>query len=70
MYSQEDKEKFEEVIQIRGQLSKTDMDSIFILYKKYIKDISYYRTNCGCNNDIRNLFYKVLDFYTKNKNKF
>ena len=30
--------------------TKEDMDSIFLLYRKYIRNVTSYKTDCECSN--------------------
>jgi hypothetical protein len=52
-------------------LHSGDAEIIFQLYKKYVNpSATVYTTNCGCSTDIRNHFYKLLEWYSQNESKF
>ena len=51
--------------------TKEQMDTIYSLYKKYINPMQpMYRTNCQCAGNIVSLYWKLLEWYDANKEKF
>jgi hypothetical protein len=49
--------------------SHNDMESIYRLYKKYIKpNAPRYKTNCTCPTSIGAYYQKLLDWYSANWN--
>lgn len=52
-------------------LNTGDAEIIFQLYKKYVNPSALiYTTNCNCSTDIRNHFYKLIEWFSQNENKF
>lgn len=48
--------------------SKTDMDSCFNLYKKYLdNNIQSYRTDCTCSGSITSIFSLLTQWFELNK---
>jgi hypothetical protein len=51
--------------------SQSDLDSIFTLYKKYVNPgATTYQINCQCSISIQRFYQDLLDFYSKNGDKF
>lgn len=51
--------------------SQSDMDSIYRLYKKYIKpNAAMYKTNCTCPTSIGAYYQSLLDWYGENGHQF
>lgn len=51
--------------------SHDDMESIYHLYKKYIKaNAPRYKINCTCPTSIGAYYQKLLDWYSENGSNF
>lgn len=48
-----------------------DMESVFILYKKYINpELMSYNVGCSCSNSITKLYQELMYWYSMNVEKF
>ena len=51
--------------------TREDMDSIYRLFKKYIRpNAAPYRTDCNCGTSISKYYQLLLEFYAANSQKF
>jgi len=51
--------------------TKNDMDSIYELFKRYIRpNAVMYQTNCNCNTSISAYYQLLIEWYSGNANKF
>lgn len=46
--------------------SESEMNIIFIMYKKFIRDIPVYTTGCSCENNITKLYKDLMEWYKNN----
>ncbi len=61
-----DKMKIERLKHITSP-STSEMDDIFEMYKKYLDpNIQKYNVNCNCQNNIVNLYNKLIKWYGEN----
>jgi len=53
------------------KVSHEDMELIYGLYKKYINpNAARYATNCNCHTSISNYWRTLLDWFSKNGDRF
>lgn len=70
MYSKEDRLEILRLFKV-AVATQPDIDSIFKLYKKYVNSgASTYSTNCNCSISISRFYQDLLDWYSKNGDKF
>lgn len=51
--------------------SGRDMESVFVLYKRYINpELTSYNIGCGCSNSITKIYQELMYWYSINLEKF
>lgn len=51
--------------------NSSDMDLIFYYFNKYVdRSIMSYRTDCECSSGIRDIYYRLMRWYSGNINNF
>ncbi len=52
----------EEIQRLKNSpITESDHNMIFMLYKKYVKDIWNYTTGCNCDNGIEKLYKELME---------
>lgn len=68
MYSVEDQTEILRLYKV-AVATQSDMDSIYHLFKKYIRpNAVMYQTNCNCSTSIGAYYQLLLEFYSTNTN--
>lgn len=68
MYSVEDQTEILRLYKV-VVATQNDMDSIYHLFKKYIRpNATQYQTNCNCSTSIGAYYQLLLDWYSVNTN--
>ena len=70
MFNKEDQDEILRLAKV-AVATKNDMDSIYELFKKYIRpNAVMYQTNCNCNTSISAYYQLLIEWYSQNANKF
>jgi uncharacterized membrane protein YjdF len=70
MFNKEDQDEILRLAKV-AVATKNDMDSIYELLKRYIRpNAVMYQTNCNCNTSISAYYQLLIEWYSKNADKF
>ena len=70
MYSKQDQNEILRLAKV-AVATQHDMDSIYELFKRYIRpNAVMYQTNCNCNTSISAYYQLLIEWYSKNADKF
>ena len=70
MYLEADKEEILRLAKV-AVATQADMDSIYELFKKYIRpNAAMYQISCNCNTSISKYYQLLLEWYSENNDKF
>jgi hypothetical protein len=70
MWSKEDQTEILRLAKV-AVATQADMDSIYELFKRYIRpNAVIYQINCNCNTSISKYYQLLLEFYSENADKF
>lgn len=70
MFATEDSEKIRRFYRV-ATATREDMDEIYFFYKKYLNaNARPYLTNCKCGSSISTYYQQLMDWYSKNADKF
>jgi hypothetical protein len=70
MYSKQDQNEILRLAKV-AVATQHDMDSIYELFKRYIRpNAVMYQTNCNCNTSISAYYQLLIEWYSKNGDKF
>ena len=70
MWSKEDQDEILRLAKV-AVATQADMDSIYELFKRYIRpNAVMYQINCNCNTSISKYYQLLLEFYSENADKF
>lgn len=70
MYSKQDQDEILRLAKV-AVATQHDMDSIYELFKRYIRpNAAQYQINCNCNTSISKYYQLLLEWYSENASKF
>jgi hypothetical protein len=70
MYSVEDRVEILRLAKV-AVATQADMDSIYELFKRYIRpNAVMYQISCNCNTSISKYYQLLLEWYSENADKF
>lgn len=70
MYSKQDQDEILRLAKV-AVATQADMDSIYELFKKYIRpNAVMYQLSCNCNTSISKYYQLLLEWYSENADKF
>jgi hypothetical protein len=70
MYQKEDQDEILRLAKV-AVATQSDMDSIYYLFKKYIRpNAVMYQVNCNCSTSIAKYYQLLLEWYSENNQKF
>lgn len=70
MYNKQDQDEILRLAKV-AVATQADMDSIYELFKRYIRpNAVMYQINCNCNTSISAYYQMLIEWYSKNADKF
>ena len=70
MFSKQDQDEILRLAKV-AVATQQDMDSIYELFKRYIRpNAVMYQKSCNCSTSISSYYQLLIDWYSKNANKF
>lgn len=70
MFTKEDQDEILRLAKV-AVATQADMDSIYELFKRYIRpNATMYQINCNCNTSIAKYYQLLLEWYSENASKF
>jgi hypothetical protein len=70
MYIKSDQEEILRLAKV-AVATQTDMDSIYYLFKKYVRpNAVMYQINCNCSTSISKYYQLLLEWHSENADKF
>lgn len=69
MWSKQDAEEIQRLARV-AVATQVDMDSIYYLFKKYIRpNAVMYQVNCNCNTSISKYYQLLIEWFSQNADK-
>ena len=70
MFNKEDQDEILRLAKV-AVATQQDMNSIYELFKRYIRpNAVMYQINCNCNTSISAYYQMLIEWYSKNADKF